>query len=128
MKRRAESATTLEANVPQALRKYLDRPEVLAGFDNRAALIALGEDIRAMRTQAGLTQEGLASLIGSTQPEIVRLEKGLGKNGPTFYTLAKVGMALKQRVVVGFEPVDAGAKLVVESEGLDVEPLRSAKP
>src|SRR5690606_2304696 len=91
---RPQSDTSLEQAVPDALRGYLDLPEVRTGFDRRARLIEVGQRIKDLRIAQGLTQAELAERVGTSQPEIVRLERGLGRQGPTIDTLMRVAGAM----------------------------------
>lgn len=116
---RSNPVSALEAAVPTKLRRFLEQPKIREAFDARAELIALGASIREKRKAAGLTQSEFAELIGGTQPDIVRIEKGLGKHGPTLQTLLRVGDALNSRVVITFESLPvAGNKSTKPHESL----------
>ena len=103
---RPQSDTSLEQAVPDALRGYLDLPEVRTGFDRRARLIEVGQLIKDLRIAQGLTQAELAERVGTSQPEIVRLERGLGRQGPTIDTLMRVAGAMHKALRIGFVPED----------------------
>jgi len=78
--------------------------------------------VRALRDQAGLTQAQLAKKIGSSQPSIARIEKGLGYRTPQWETLDKIARAVGKQLKLQFVDVDAEEPLV-EVNGL---PLASA--
>ena len=58
----------------------------------------IGEQVRRLRKEKGLTQEELASRIGTRQPIVARLEAGA--HVPTWRTLDRVAKALGARVDV----------------------------
>ncbi len=57
---------------------------------------ALGEAIRRLRKQAGLSQERLAELAGTDLTQIGGLERGI--RNPSYATLLRLASALKIRV------------------------------
>jgi transcriptional regulator with XRE-family HTH domain len=57
---------------------------------------ALGEAIRQLRKQAGLSQEQLAELVGTDLTQIGGLERGV--RNPSYSTLVRVATALDVRV------------------------------
>jgi transcriptional regulator with XRE-family HTH domain len=59
---------------------------------------SVGEQVRRLRTAAGLTQYELANRTGSTQPAVAHLEAG--RRTPTLATLEKVARALGHDLVV----------------------------
>ncbi len=61
-----------------------------------AELGALGEAIRRMRNEAGLSQEQLAERAATDLTQIGGLERGT--RNPTYSTLVRVAGALKTRV------------------------------
>jgi ribosome-binding protein aMBF1 (putative translation factor) len=56
------------------------------------------------RTQAGLTQQQLAELIGTKQPVIARLEDA-DYEGHSLLTLQRIAQALNQRVEIQLTPI-----------------------
>lgn len=50
--------------------------------------MSLGENIRALRKERGVSQEELATAIGMKHPRISELERNLGN--PTLATLTKI--------------------------------------
>lgn len=71
--------------------------------------LALGQLIYDLRTEAGLSQRGLAERMGTTQSVISRLEEGGGARN-RIDTLARVATALNRHLVVSF-PENVPAKL-----------------
>jgi ribosome-binding protein aMBF1 (putative translation factor) len=61
------------------------------------------------RTNAGLTQEQLATLVGTKQPNIARLEDG-DYRGHSLSMLQRVAKALNQRLEVSFHPLEMRSK------------------
>jgi transcriptional regulator with XRE-family HTH domain len=61
-----------------------------------AELGALGEAIRHLRTEAGLSQEQLADQVATDLTQIGGLERGT--RNPTYATLQRVARALQTRV------------------------------
>ncbi|SJZ45263.1 Helix-turn-helix [Pilibacter termitis] len=64
----------------------------------------LAVKIIALRDKAGLTQKELATLVGTSQSAIARLENG--DTIPTVQTLNKIAKALHQKVRIDFVPED----------------------
>ena len=58
-------------------------------------MVQIGDRVRALRQQSGLTQEGLARVANVTTGTIIRLE--LGYHAPSMRTLRKVAAALEVR-------------------------------
>lgn len=51
----------------------------------------LGEKLRDLRTShLGISQKDAAKLSGIKQPELSRIETGLGKRGPSFLTINRI--------------------------------------
>lgn len=71
------------------------------GYEARAAIMEAAQEIRNMRLRAGLTQAQLARQAGMSQPEISRLEAGVGGNqGPGVETLSRLARACDKRFVM----------------------------
>ena len=94
--------------------KILDR---LTGEDNELRELIERETINAevarlihdARTTAGLTQQQLAALAGTRQPNIARLEDA-GYDGHSLTMLQRVAKALNQRLEIKFRPLAARQK------------------
>jgi DNA-binding XRE family transcriptional regulator len=86
-------------------REYLEArrrdPEYAAIEAELAPLEALARILIAYRIEQGLTQEALAHRVGTSKTAICRLESGQHK--PSVETLVKIGRALGQKLVIGFE-------------------------
>jgi transcriptional regulator with XRE-family HTH domain len=78
-------------------------PEFRAAYDD----LEPSYQIARLRILHGLTQEQLASLVGTKQPSIARLESGATE--PTLSFLRKVAAAMGTRVEIRFVPVDETA-------------------
>lgn len=77
-------------------------------------------EIRRLREAAELTQEQLATAIGSTQPVVARLERGADQRVPRVDLLRRIAAACGRQVKIVFTRPADGARLV-EIEG-DVHP------
>jgi transcriptional regulator with XRE-family HTH domain len=65
---------------------------------------AVARLIRDVRTEAGLTQAGLAARVGTRQPVVSRWERGLDE--PRLSTLARIVRACGRSLVLVVEPDD----------------------
>lgn len=61
-------------------------------MDKKEVLIQLGERVKEIRIQKGLTQTELANKIGKDHPSINKLENG--KVNPSYYFLYEVAKGL----------------------------------
>lgn len=75
----------------------LENPEIRQAYDS----LELADCLARLRILRGLTQEELAALVGTRQPNIARLESG--KTSPTLPFLQRVAEALGGRLVVKVE-------------------------
>ncbi len=78
----------------------------LESIEREREKLTIAEQIYELRTKAGLTQKQLARMIGTTQSVISRLEDA-DYDGYNFATLAKIAIALHQKVQVQFVPEDS---------------------
>ena len=95
-----------ESNALDRLRKRAENAGDFAddfakGYRERDAIMHAARMIREMRADAGLTQAELAARAGMSQPDISRLESGLGKQGPSVETLYRLTDACGLRFVMG---------------------------
>lgn len=70
------------------------------GYERARRAFELGERVRHLREERGLSQRELAEKIGSTQPAIARLEAG--GVAPSIQTLERIAAALGRELVVDF--------------------------
>jgi transcriptional regulator with XRE-family HTH domain len=72
--------------------------------------------VRNMRTSAGLTQEQLAQLVGTSQPTIGRLENGIVARTPQWDTLRRIATALGWHLKLVFtEPARSSSFVQVDA-------------
>lgn len=92
----------------QVKRARKDTPAVQAGYESARRAFKLGEQVRRLREERGISQAELARRMGTGQPAIARLEAG-GVT-PTIDTLERVGRALGVELKVDFvAPIAAPA-------------------
>jgi ribosome-binding protein aMBF1 (putative translation factor) len=99
------------------LGKQLRDPEFRHHLEQRRLVHEVAVVVRRMREQAGLTQAQLAGLVGTSQPMIARMERGLDQRTPRWETLRKVGLALGKQLKLSFVAADADEPLV-EVDGM----------
>ena len=84
---------------------------------------ALARILIAYRIEQGLTQKALAQRVGTSETAICRLESGQHK--PSVETLVKIGRALGQKLVIGFEDASGRTDVAtISSPVLDLAPER----
>lgn len=66
-------------------------------------LIYLGEHVRKMREEYGITQKELAERIGTNQPNISRIESGEAEYLPSIRTLNLLADACGHKLVIKFK-------------------------
>lgn len=71
------------------------------GYERARRAFEMGERVRLLREEHGLSQRELAERIGSTQPAIARLEAGGVM--PSLGTLEKIAEALDTALVIEFQ-------------------------
>ena len=85
-----------------------DDPQYRRGVEEERIRLQAARAIYDARMSAGLTQQELAKLVGTSQSAIARLEDA-GYEGHTLKMLNRIAAALKQRVEVRFVPADSAA-------------------
>lgn len=82
---------------PPTLIEALQRAGVdsFAGEPENLAALEIGERIRAARQAAGLTQDELAARTGCKQGDLSNIERGKGRDGPSYRTLQTIATALQ---------------------------------
>ena len=81
----------------------------MPAYDPDRVVTELGKRVAQLRAEKGLSQSGLAELLGSTPQWVSQLERGT--RSPTVHTLCKLANALGVRLADLFEdlhPVKKG--------------------
>jgi transcriptional regulator with XRE-family HTH domain len=81
-----------------ALAEIKDRPDLLGLPEVDPAAIEVGLALRRARVGAGLSQPDLSRLTGVPQSAISDIERGIGKNGPSFRMIKTLASALKHEL------------------------------
>ena len=87
------------------LEKASKRPGFKEAYEALEVEYALAHEMLAARTRAGLTQEAVASLMGTTKSAISRLES-TGKHTPSVASLKRYAEALGCALKLEFVPND----------------------
>jgi transcriptional regulator with XRE-family HTH domain len=95
-----------KTNFDRYLDKQLQVPAFAARFKNAGEAWDVALQISALREKAGLSQQDLAKLLGTSQQQISRLESP-GYEGHSLSMLRRVAKVLHARVRVAFEPAEA---------------------
>ncbi len=82
-----------------------DDPERIESFERAVADANVATSISQSRTEAGLSQRELATLIGTTASVISRLENA-NYEGHSMAMLHRIAAAVGKRVEVRFVPID----------------------
>ncbi len=90
------------ARITDLHKKWLKEREYERAYDVLEKEFALASAVIDVRNRAGLTQEGLARKMGTTQPAVARLESG--RTRPSMRTLERVAKATGSRLLIQFEP------------------------
>ena len=95
-----------------------DRPEARKQAALAETVAAAGELVRRLRVARGLSEQQLARRIGSTQAHLSELERGLGANGPTVRTLARIFKELGDELLIDSrrQRDEREARLVAEAQ------------
>ena len=80
----------------------------IAAIDAGSGKLTLARQLKQLREAAGMTQVDLAKKIGTKQPGIARVERGLAT--PSLEMLFKIGSALGMSVTVVFRPRKSAAR------------------
>lgn len=85
-------------------RRYFEgKPEMLAALEEERANLDVACKIYELRQQAGLTQQELADLIGTSRSTIARLEDA-DYEGHSLSMLRRIAAALNKKVQIEFIP------------------------
>lgn len=102
------------------LGSQLRDPGFRTHYEQRRLVHDVAIAVRSMREDAGLTQAQLAAIVGTSQPSIARMEKGLDQRTPRWETLHKIARALGKNLRFSFEDADDGSDALVEVNGIPV--------
>lgn len=94
----------------ELLKEDLKDPEFRAEWERTALSRAVAIEILRYRLDHGLTQTGLARILGMKQPAISRLE--IGETNPSWDTLVRLADVLGLEFLVDIAPAGHRAKLV----------------
>jgi ribosome-binding protein aMBF1 (putative translation factor) len=95
----------MTTDVRELFREWHKDPEYRREYEALEDEFAIARAVIAARVHAGLTQEELASRMGTSQSAIARLEGGRSK--PSTATLEKLAAATGTRLKIEFEPPQA---------------------
>ena len=96
--------TTTDAVEIMHRRYFEGKPERLAELEEERANAEVARNIYELRQKAGLTQQELAKLVGTTPSVISRLEDA-DYEGHSLSMLRRVAAALDKRVEISFVPL-----------------------
>ncbi len=85
-------------------RYYAGRPDRLAALEEQRANADVARQIFELRAKAGLTQQQVAKLVGTTPSVISRLEDA-DYEGHSLSMLRRIATALQSRVEIRFLPL-----------------------
>lgn len=108
------------------LAAQLSNPRVRHHFEQRRIVHEVAVAVRGMRTGAGLTQAQLATRIGTSQPTIARLEKGLDVRTPRWDTLQRIARALGRQLKLKFAAQSEDGALVEVEQPFRLRKTRAA--
>ena len=91
--------------VAESFAAWQKDPEYVAAYDALRPEFALASALIHARSGADMTQEQVASAMGTTQAVIARLESG--RSLPSTRTLERYAKATRTRLRISFEPKSA---------------------
>ncbi len=111
----------------QVLAQQKKDPQFRHHFEQRRLIHEVALTVRGMREASGLTQAKLAKLIGTSQPMIARLEKGLDQRTPRWDTLHRIALALGKQLTLVFHDSRKKKTPLVEVKG-KFRPAKQVRP
>ena len=87
-------------------------PEFRAEWERTALARAIALAVVRFRADRGLSQRGLASVLGMTQPQVARLERG--DVNPSMDTLVRVAAGLGIELTINVSPAHHKPRLVTK--------------
>ena len=94
-------------------RSYGRAPE----WERTALARAIAVAVVRFRTDRGLSQRGLASVLGMTQPQVARLERG--EVNPSMDTLVRVAAGLGMELTINVTPANHKPRLITKRARTD---------
>ncbi|CCV14445.1 helix-turn-helix transcriptional regulator [Mesorhizobium sp. STM 4661] len=88
--------------VEEAAKDWFKDPEFVAEYEALEEEFAIAEALIRARGEADMTQEEVATAMGTTQAVIARLESG--RNMPSTRTLQRFAKATGSKLRISFEP------------------------
>ncbi len=88
--------------VAELAKEWLKDPEFKTAYDSLEEEFALAEALIRARANADMTQEQVATKMGTTQAVVARLESG--RSMPSTRTLQRYATATGTRLRISFEP------------------------
>ena len=88
--------------VEESFQQWKKEPEYLAAYDSLEKEFAFASALIKARSEADMTQEEVATAMGTTQAVVARLESG--KVLPSTRTLERFAKATRTRLRISFEP------------------------
>ncbi len=86
------------------------------GRKDKEGILNDASQVRAMRKAANLSQAELAERAGMSQPDISRIERGLGTEGPSVKTLRRLASACGFDFEIQYIPKEAPKELAIPIE------------
>jgi transcriptional regulator with XRE-family HTH domain len=94
----------MDRTLKQFKTRVLSKPEVRKAYDQLADEFAFLDEVLRARAASGLTQAEVATLVGTTQSAIARLESPSSSHSPSVGTLQKYARALGCKVEIRLVP------------------------
>ncbi|MEY1593623.1 helix-turn-helix domain-containing protein [Burkholderia sp. Bmkn7] len=79
-------------------------PEAREAYVAQGRMVRLGQLLRSVRKERGLTQRDVHDRTGIDQADLSRIENGEGERGPTFDTMIKYAHALDLELCIALTP------------------------
>jgi len=90
------------ARITDLHKNWMKEPNYRKAYEALEEEFTLASAVIDARNRAGLTQQGLARRMGTTQPVVARLESG--RTRPSMRTLERLAKATGSRLRISFEP------------------------
>ncbi len=104
---------------------FKNSPEFEKGFYEEFLKLKIGEAIHAVRIEKGISQQGLAEMIGTSQSTVARLEQD-NNYGYSLKTLLKIAHATGKELDISFK--DRTYSEPKEKRVIPLEKYATSKP